>query len=47
MFKELKNKESMEIILSKLIQIDSKLSSIDKLIREKQKSVRDTENKAK
>lgn len=47
MFQEIKNKEMLQQILSKLGQIDTKLSNMDKLLKERQKAVRTTENKAK
>lgn len=45
MFKDIKNKEILNQILSKLAQIDTKVSSVDKLLKEKPKSVKETENK--
>ena len=47
MFEELKRKEQVAEILSKLAQIDTKLSSIDKLLRERHRPVRDAETEAK
>jgi hypothetical protein len=47
MFEEIKTKELFNQILGKLAQLDTKLSNIDKLLKEKQKPVKSEENKAK
>jgi hypothetical protein len=47
MFSEIKNKEVINQILMKLGQMDTKISSIDKVLKDMQKSDKTAENKTK
>ena len=47
MFNEIKTQEKLNEILKKIAEIDTKVSLVDKLIREKQKTQKTEENKAK
>jgi hypothetical protein len=47
MFSEIKNKEVINQILMKLGQMDTKISSIDKVLKDMQKSAKTAENKTK
>ena len=47
MFEKIKQQETINLIIVKLAQIDTKLNSIDKLLKDMQKSVKNTDNKVK
>lgn len=47
MFEKIKQQETIELIVAKLAQIDTKLNSIDKLLKDMQKSVKNADNKPK
>lgn len=47
MFEKIKQQETINLIIVKLAQIDTKLNSIDKLLKDMQKSVKNANNKPK
>ena len=47
MFEKIKQQETIDLIIAKLAQIDTKLNSIDKLLKDMQKSVKSADNKPK
>lgn len=47
MFKDLKNREILAEILQKLAVIDTKITSLDKTIKDRQKQAKTSENQQK